>query len=113
MNDEMIIDFVELRKNPKLKRAVGLVMVGREEGSLVRSEIQLDQQENKYNKITVKIPNGTYAIGNSFFCGMFGASVQKLKTADAFFSKFSFEGAEHITKDFRKSVDQILGSRFK
>lgn len=77
----------------------GPVYSGRDRGERLRAELDLDGLDLAVAPVTVEIPEGTYTISSSFFLGLFGPSVAKAGSKDAFYSHYRF-----ITPSFLKDV---------
>ena len=71
-----------------LAKHQGPVFSGRERGVQVRELERLDEADQKQETLDVRIPPGTYSVTSSFFLGMFGPSIVRAGSTDAFFRKF-------------------------
>ena len=77
----------------------GPVYTGRGRGEDLRKLLKVDQLDSAENIVNVIIPNSTYSISSSFFLGLFGPSIIKSGSKDAFFNHYHF-----LTNDFLKSI---------
>lgn len=77
----------------------GPVYSGRDRGERLRVELDLDGLDASSEPVKVEIPEGTYTISSSFFLGLFGPSVAKAGSKDAFYSHYQF-----TTPSFLKDV---------
>lgn len=68
----------------------GPVYIGRARGEIVREKLKLDKYDSGDICVEVIIPDETYAINSSFFLGMFGNSIRKAGTREAFLAKYIF-----------------------
>lgn len=90
MKTNTIIDFSGIE---------GPVYTGRDRGERLREKFKVNELDNLDSVINVIIPSETYSISSSFFLGLFGPSIIKLGSTDAFFKHYKF-----ITNDFIKSI---------
>lgn len=81
------IDFAEIE---------GPVYTGRNRGERLRETLQLDALDQADDKILVLIPSAIYSISSSFFLGMFGPSVVRLGSKEAFYQKYDFRASEFL-----------------
>jgi len=77
----------------------GPVYTGRDRGERLRSQLGIDELDRSSSVIEVFIPDSTYSISSSFFLGLFGPSVIKSGSKEAFFRHYHF-----LTNDFLKSI---------
>jgi hypothetical protein len=82
----------------------GPVYTGRERGERLRKKFHLDEVDNSDAVVKISIPENTYSISSSFFLGLFGPSIVKYKTREAFLEKYRF----HTTKFLMGVVDQHI-----
>jgi hypothetical protein len=92
--------------------SVSKVFTGRDRGEDVRKESNLDEIENKFDKIKIIIPDNVYSINPSFFEELFINVVQKLGK-DKFLEKFDFivEGKYNFEKPLAEALTRILRSK--
>jgi hypothetical protein len=81
---------------------------GRPRGEAVRKELRLDENENRENNIVVKVPTDVDTIHSSFFLGLFGISVRKCQSKEAFLKKFQFECSHGVSEDVIEGIEQAL-----
>lgn len=99
---KMIIDF---SKYP------GPVYTGRPRGEVIRAELKLDEIDESDRLVDVKIPTTTYSLTSSFFLGMFGPSVTRAGSQEAFFKKFHFETSPALVEAFNDYVARALQAK--
>ena len=84
------------------------VFSGRERGESVRTALNLDAEDENPATVVVVIPEDTYSINTSFFLGLFGRSVRRLGSRDAFFGRYSFRCRPEILDDIEMAVQDAL-----
>lgn len=89
----------------------GPVYTGRRRGELLRGELQLDKTDIDGDVVEVNIPEGTYTISSSFFLGLFGPSVVKAGSKDAFYSRYHFKSPSFLKDVMDGYVSRALQSR--
>jgi len=82
----------------------GPVYTGRDRGERLREKFQMDEIDNSDAVVKIIIPENTYSISSSFFLGLFGPSIVKCKTREAFLEKYQFD----TTKFLMGVVDQHI-----
>lgn len=90
MADAYTIDFSKIE---------GPVYTGRDRGTRLREALALDERDLDPAPVIVTIPDTTYSISSSFFLGLFGPSVVRFRTEEAFYRKYAFHA-----NDFLKSI---------
>jgi GTP-dependent phosphoenolpyruvate carboxykinase len=85
MNNTVIIDFDKLG---------GPVFTGRPRGENLRATLKVEQIDDSDTQVEVKIPDSTYSISSSFILGLFGRSVVKAGSKEAFYKKYHFKSNE-------------------
>lgn len=80
--------------------------VGFDKGVGLREELDLSREW--LTEIHIVFPLNTYAISYTFFKGLFGESIHKAGTSDAFFKKHIIECPEHLREVLRVYVRRIL-----
>lgn len=94
-SEAVVLDLTRLAGNGKTR-----VLSGKDRGENARGEYGLDKLDHSA-RVYVRLPSGIDAITPSFVLGMFGKSVEKVGSVDAFLDRFVFVDApSHI-------VDQI------
>lgn len=86
----------------------GPVHSGRSKGELVREKFKLDHIDNEPVRVVVQIPEATYSVTTSFFLGLFGDSVRKAGSREAFLRKFNFQAPEVFDKTFDTCISRAL-----
>lgn len=89
----------------------GPVYTGRDRGELLRKELQLDELDASADTIKVRIPETTYTMSSSFFLGVFGPSILKAGSKDAFFRHYKFELPEYLKGAVDSYVARALQTR--
>jgi hypothetical protein len=85
-SDTVVIDFGKLE---------GPVFTGRARGEKLREVLHVEDFDKKDNiLVEVKIPESTYSISSSFILGLFGKSVMKAGSKQAFYKKYHFNTNE-------------------
>jgi hypothetical protein len=72
------------------------VFTGRKRGKLAREALNLSQLDVAREKVTVRIPEETYTVSNSYFLGLFGPSVRSLGGREGFLEHYHFSGPERV-----------------
>jgi hypothetical protein len=91
----------------------GPVYVGRANGAQARQRLKIDALDAQKEPIRVLIPEQTYAVNSSFFLGMFGPSLARFDSRNAFFAHYDFRAPEHVLETLKLVVDRALASRGK
>lgn len=97
--------------NIDLSKFNGPVYAGRSRGENARLQANLDQVDNGTAEVEVSIPDSTYTVTSSFFLGMFGPSVIRAGSRDAFVKKFRFKSPPFLTEDFEEYISYALETR--
>lgn len=74
----------------------GPVYTGRHRGERLRADLALDAMDAGNGQVKVLIPASIYSISSSFFLGMFGPSIVRLGTKEAFYAKYDFQVSEFL-----------------
>lgn len=99
----MKIDFVSLG---------GPVYSGRPRGAAIREKYELDAvDQDAMTSVDVKIPDSTYSMTSSFFLGLFGPSVVRAGSSEAFFKKFHFDAKPVLKTAFTGYVENALQAK--
>ncbi|MDH5368463.1 MAG: hypothetical protein OEW99_00445 [Gammaproteobacteria bacterium] len=86
----------------------GPAYIGREKGKNARKKLNIDMLEDGDNTFIIIIPDDTYSINSSYFLGLFGESVKKSASIDAFFNKFDFKMPERMIVKIQDYVSRAL-----
>lgn len=89
----------------------GPVYTGRSRGEHLRLELQLDKLDAAGVPVEVDIPEGTYTISSSFFLGLFGPSILKAGSKDAFFAHYKFKTPAFLQSVIDGYVSRALQAR--
>lgn len=85
------------------------VLSGKQRGESVRSDFKIETLDQQGDDISVRLPDGLDAITPSFVLGLFGRSVQKLGSIEAFFAKYRFDGiGPHLQAQIRRGAEYSL-----
>lgn len=95
MSETVIIDFSKFE---------GPVFTGRPRGEKLRETLHIERYDEGDTVIEVSIPETTYSISSSFILGLFGRSVVKAGSKQAFYKKFHFKTNEM----FQSVVDSCV-----
>jgi len=98
----MEIDFAKLG---------GPVYVGRSNGAAVRARLKLDALDARDEPIVVRVPPSTYSVNSSFFLGMFGPSISRFGSREAFLQHYNLDAPEHVRASLEELIDRTLTSR--
>lgn len=99
----MLIDFNELG---------GPVYSGRPRGAAARVRYLLDEVDKDSNTVVdVSVPDRTYSMTSSFFLGLFGPSVVRAGSREAFFQKYHFKAKPVLKNAFIDYVDVALQAK--
>lgn len=84
------------------------VYSGRERGRVVRQSARLDEldQDPSIDQVIIRVPKDTWDVASSFWLGMFGDSVRKLR-GEAFRSRYRFEGGI-LPEDVEAGIQDAL-----
>ena len=101
MNADRIvtIDFQELG---------GPVYSGRSKGELARKKFNLDEVDKNQMKVVVRIPETTYSVTSSFFLGLFGESVRRAGSREAFLRRYDIQAPEVFGETFDTCISRAL-----
>lgn len=89
----------------------GPVYTGRARGASLRLDLHLDEFDQADTIVEVKIPAKTYTISSSFFLGLFGPSVVRAGSKDAFYRRYKFQSPEFLKDAMDSYVARALQSR--
>jgi hypothetical protein len=99
----MNIDFAELG---------GPVYTGRPRGVSIRERYSLDAADGDSDLVVnVAVPDATYTMTSSFFLGLFGPSVVRAGSSEAFFKKFHFTAKPVLKNAFSGYVENALQAK--
>jgi hypothetical protein len=97
-----------LERKVNLAELGGPVYVGRDRGALARKIARIDELDDVKSEVLVDIPADTYTVSSSFFLGMFGNSIVRFRTRDAFFAHYRFTGPERIVTSLASLAARAL-----
>lgn len=89
----------------------GPVYTGRARGQQLRAELKLDELDAQNIDVDVTIPSSTYTISSSFFLGLFGPSVVRAGSKDAFYKRYHFRSPSFLKDAMDGYVSRALQSR--
>ncbi|PIZ22098.1 MAG: hypothetical protein COY49_10315 [Comamonadaceae bacterium CG_4_10_14_0_8_um_filter_57_29] len=89
----------------------GPVYAGRARGESARKQVKLDQIDDGADVVEIIVPDGTYTVTSSFFLGMFGPSVIRAGSRDAFVKRFHFKTPSFLQNDFEEYISYALETR--
>jgi hypothetical protein len=87
------------------------VFAGKERGIEVRKEMNLDELDYSPNIVSIEIPKDTFTINSSFFLGLFGTSIEKLKE-DKFREHYDFINYDLFHEDIDDGIKRALKEKF-
>lgn len=92
-----------------LTKLGGRVYVGRPNGRMARAHFEIEKHEDMSDfPISVKFPTDARTLTSSFFLGMFGASVRRAGSRDAFLTRFIFDANEQIKEEIDLGITEAL-----
>jgi hypothetical protein len=89
----------------------GPVYTGRLRGELLRDALELDRLDAAPQTVEVRIPETTYTISSSFFLGLFGPSVVKAGSPEAFYRHYHFQSPSFLKEVMDSYVRRALQTR--
>lgn len=89
----------------------GPVYTGRGRGESLRTTLHLDDLDLAGTEVEVDIPEGTYTISSSFFLGLFGPSVIRAGSKDAFYKRYHFNSPAFLKDVMDGYVARALQTR--
>jgi len=95
----MTIDFANLG---------GPVYAGRPKGEQTRQALKVDAMDASREKVRVIVPDDTYALNSSYFLGLFGKSVVKFGSREAFLDHFEFVAPDFVLKEVDIGIQRAL-----
>lgn len=94
------------------KQLGGPVYSGRPRGVAIRKQYALDSVDGDASAtVDIAVPDNTYSMTSSFFLGLFGPSVVKAGSSQAFFSKFHFTAKPVLQHAFTGYVENALQAK--
>jgi hypothetical protein len=93
------------------KNIQGPVYTGRDRGERLRQDLKLDQVDATDVPVEVRIPETTYTISSSFFLGLFGPSVIRAGSREAFYDRYQFKSPAFLKEAMDQYVARALQSR--
>lgn len=97
--------------NVDLSKFNGPVYAGRARGESARQALKLDAADEGNQVVEVTIPDTTYTVTSSFFLGLFGPSVIKAGSREAFIKKFHIKSPSFLMDDFDEYISYALETR--
>ncbi|EKE05538.1 MAG: hypothetical protein ACD_19C00229G0003 [uncultured bacterium] len=98
----------KILSNVDLSKFGGPVFSGRSKGENLRLRLDLDNKDKTEGPIEFIIPIDTYAFNSSFFLGLFGDSVRKFKSEEAFLQKYHFKCSPTIFTEIKTHIARAL-----
>jgi len=88
------------------------IYVGRARGALARRAAGLDtlDQDSSIELVVVLVPDDTWDVSSSFWLGMFGDSVRRLRPAD-FRARYQFRGPVSQS-DIESGIEDALAEEY-
>lgn len=80
------------------------VLAYKNRGLDAREKFKLDELEDKYDKIIINIDPSILSFNGSYFIGLFGDSITKLKTEEEFRKKYEFKADEYVLADIKDNI---------
>lgn len=88
--------------------ASSIILTGRDKGKEARININIDELEEKNDKIILVIPDKIVSFNSSFFLGLFTPSIKKYKTKERFLEKYEFKCDDTIMEDIYYGIGEAL-----
>ena len=82
-------------------------LAGKDYGSEIREKLGLESLEKAGTPCEVLIPDHIDYISTGFFVGLFGPSIAKLNTIDAFNAHYTFVAPDVVTQDIQYGIARI------
>lgn len=101
----------ETSKVIDLSKFNGPVYTGRQRGEMLRESLHLDQVDAGGASVEVLVPAETYTVSSSFFLGLFGPSVVKAGSKDAFYKLYHFKSPAFLQEVMDGYVARALQTR--
>jgi hypothetical protein len=89
----------------------GPVYVGRANGMKARERFHIAELDETDSRVSVSVPSETYSINSSYFLGLFGPSVLRFGSAEAFFGHYEFHAAPNVRATIERHVERALRDR--
>lgn len=89
----------------------GPVYTGRQRGELLRETLHLDAMDAEGAIVSVVVPTETYTVSSSFFLGLFGPSVVKAGSKEAFYKRYDFQAPAFLQEVMDGYVARALQTR--
>lgn len=89
----------------------GPVYTGRARGELLRESLHLDAMDAEGTPVRVLVPTETYTVSSSFFLGLFGPSVVKAGSKEAFYNRYNFQAPSFLKEVMDGYVARALQTR--
>lgn len=89
----------------------GPVYTGRQRGELLRESLHLDTMDAEGTPVSVLVPTETYTVSSSFFLGLFGPSVVKAGSKEAFYKRYEFQAPGFLKEVMDGYVARALQTR--
>lgn len=102
MSNHITIDFNNI---------AGPVYSGRPRGESLRTKFALDSVDEENVQVDIEVPEGTYSVTSSFFLGLFGPSVVRAGSSEAFFRKYNFRAKPVLEKAFHDYASLALQTK--
>jgi hypothetical protein len=102
MSDQLLIDL------DKFRSSGARVFAGRDRGREVRRVADLDSIDAGAATATVHVPPDTLSVNSSFFLGLFGPSVRRLRE-EGFRAKYHFTG-KRIERTISACIEEALNT---
>lgn len=89
----------------------GPVYCGRAVGEALRALMLLDEADERGQPVVLHVPANTYTVSSGFFLGLFGPSIRKAGSAQAFRQRVSIEAPEFLQGCFKTWIQVALMPR--
>lgn len=99
---------IEIDSYKKSKVSDMLVLSGRQLGYDMRAFFKLDEKDKDSIKYEVIFPNNIISLSTSYFLALFGDSVRKVKSREAFLEKYQFTCDQNLKMNINDGIVDAL-----
>lgn len=89
----------------------GPIYSGRKRGEAAREDVGIDRLDEQNVVVNVRIPDSAYTVTSSFFLGMFGPSILRMGSKNAFKQKFQIKADSAIGDLVDSYIDTALETK--
>ena len=95
-------------KISKYRPSGARIFTGRDKGIEARVEFELNELDNREDRINIMLPSDTWGINPSFFGGMFEGSIKKLGNnfSEKYF--FLYTNGEELNESLKRNISDNI-----